>query len=838
MDPATMSMIMGVLDKAKADDKRLEQKGREGLNTAANVGSFAGDLLVASANRPDDQPDVKGAIKGGALSGASKGFQSGGIFGALAGAIGGAGVAGLSTAQNRQDFEETKKIDFEQMMNDSTSLPFVGYAEEGGISGLEVDVELAPVQAEKGENVMLGDFSITDVKADKSHEEMESSDVTDILPKGSVIFSNDEGSEIRRDDIEDEMNLIAYKPIYYEDGDNSKTGRTERVLFTDLYKDDEDSLSPAELAKRIKKKYPTSDNEKDIFTNETNRQNKESRAAYLGRLIRLQEGNKIEKGKPSMEQEYVPSFAAGGTVGSEPPVSSENMPILKSVLKDEYGLEIGDVDRETLRIINSQINKQKGNRGGVDLKTLVSGVVSMDEISSPVGRAMRSKQNNTSQVSERLSGVQQVSPGEDRFQYVTLDPTDPYGRGPKMPSSPTAAVRGGRTTTPLEMLDKDGINQYVESINQNPERLIKDVADGKVSKSDLNKLKALGDPDINRRIDETYAKLGDRLDRLDAQNRNNKIKQLRRSGDAFRRKRGLNALRFGSAAAGTLMQSNREDPALKQTGDLSEMYADTPESIIAEQENQARASIAARANQLENMGASASQIANSQAAAQFEVQKTVNRIRSQFEMQRANNRSSRAQVRQNVQNYNNEKITQARNAERTNQNQAIADLFGAQGNYFERAERIGDQELGYENAIDREYNTNEQNMFQNRLNAESSELNTDINAANLDKRHQSLQDFINYQKNNPTPNPDIPVEKIGKSDLDRGDDMNRGSYYDPFARVSRPIQQPPLIEPQISLPPILEDRRVPEINVEPILPIPENLQEEDEEPFGQIEGSI
>lgn len=738
MDPATLSLIKGVIDEGKANNKEQWDNARGVVGTALDVGGFAGDLAVGNANKPDDQPDVRQAAVGGAASGAAKGFKSGGIFGALAGALGGAASAGLSTAKHRQDFEETQERDFEQMMNDATRMPFVGYAQEGGVSGLEIDAEIIPIQAELGENVMLKDFSITDVKADKSHDESEKGDVSDVLPKGSVVFSSDEGSLIYKDKIDDDSNLIAYKPVYYEDGDKSKTGKTERVLFTDLYKDNEDALTPAELAKRIKKLYPTVDNDKDIFALNTNEQNKESRAAYLGRLIALQEKRKLDKGKPSMEQEYIPEFRGGGVVGSDedPPElyrgllptnlrGSGNGP---SMMPDLIGP--GDTEGALLPEASVKADRpwpvdwERAEKGAQRLPTDDRKV---DPSGSLIGR---------------VRSLQHTPPSE------------------LMPNTPVSiSERGGRSTTPVSLLPQDQAKSYVASVSQNPEQLLKDVADGKVSKRDLQEIKALGDPRISKAIDDMFSKLGGRIDQMEKRNSKNRVDQLRRANNAFRKKRGYNALRFGSAAAGVLGQSNREDPVTKSAGDVAEMFADTPESIIATQENQARAGATANTEQLENMGASASQIMANNASANSAIQDTISRVRGQFEMQRANNRSRRAQLQNKVENFNKASRIKAGNAERTNQNQAIADLFGASGNYFERAERISDQELTYENAVDREFNQNDQVLFNDELEMGSNKLGYEMNNIYGQKRVDALNNQARAQREDAQYNRENRVRK-------------------------------------------------------------------------------
>src|SRR5690606_18549461 len=114
------------------------------------------------------------------------------------------------------------------------------------------EVELTPIQTEKGEIAVLEDTTISEVKSDDVHDNMDDEDITDILPAGSWIFSD--SVKVKK---EDANVIFGYSQPLYEETSN-KT-KVEEINFNQLFEEDEDELSTAELALRIKKKFPIND---------------------------------------------------------------------------------------------------------------------------------------------------------------------------------------------------------------------------------------------------------------------------------------------------------------------------------------------------------------------------------------------------------------------------------------------------------------------------------------------------------------------------------------------------------------------------------------------------
>ena len=155
------------------------------------------------------------------------------------------------------------------LQNYTTSPSIIPIYQDGG------EVELTPIQTEKGEIAVLEDTTISEVKSDDVHDNMDDEDITDILPAGSWIFSD--SVKVKK---EDANVIFGYsQPLYEETANKTKV---EEINFNQLFKENEDELSTAELALRIKNKFPVNDVEKgNLLTNAANTENKISRQPYL-----------------------------------------------------------------------------------------------------------------------------------------------------------------------------------------------------------------------------------------------------------------------------------------------------------------------------------------------------------------------------------------------------------------------------------------------------------------------------------------------------------------------------------------------------------------------------
>lgn len=205
------------------------------------------------------------------------------------------------------------------LQNYRTSPSIIPIYQDGG------EVELTPIQTEKGEIAVLEDTTISEVKSDDVHDNMDDEDITDILPVGSWIFSDN--VKVKKEDADV---IFGYSQPLYEETSN-KT-KVEEINFNQLFKENEDELSAAELALRIKKKFPINDVEEgNLLTNAANTENRISRQPYLEVLKMITElhtddnlmgvaqfkkGGKV-KSKKAKYSRKVQSFDGSGGVDSD-----------------------------------------------------------------------------------------------------------------------------------------------------------------------------------------------------------------------------------------------------------------------------------------------------------------------------------------------------------------------------------------------------------------------------------------------------------------------------------------------------------------------------------------
>lgn len=198
------------------------------------------------------------------------------------------------------------------MLSETTKTPIFA---DGGMVG---NGALQPIQAERvgkqPEMILHPNGMITATTATKRHAQMDDSEVTDILPEGSFIFSADKSMGIRKKDAADV--LIGIKSYPYQEGQKAKA--PEAITMDNLWKGKNKNLTPAELAEIIKKKYNILNYEElagypnDIFVDQTNKENLQSRMPYLANLVRMNEERRVQKtGETS---QVLPSFKHGGSV--------------------------------------------------------------------------------------------------------------------------------------------------------------------------------------------------------------------------------------------------------------------------------------------------------------------------------------------------------------------------------------------------------------------------------------------------------------------------------------------------------------------------------------------
>lgn len=186
---------------------------------------------------------------------------------------------------------------FDSMFKDLKHL-VTGKYQEGG----DVEEEPQVIQAEKGEEIAFPDYTLTPVKAKKRHKNMSDDDATDIVPPGSYIFSRDKNMKLKKKDA-DEISF-GFGPMQYKENEAGKAPREE--LFSEIFRRKEEL--PANISKRIRSIYPTTERKGDSFASLAIQENKTSRVPYVEALKAMSEMKKDPKNKEN--------FQFGGTTFS------------------------------------------------------------------------------------------------------------------------------------------------------------------------------------------------------------------------------------------------------------------------------------------------------------------------------------------------------------------------------------------------------------------------------------------------------------------------------------------------------------------------------------------
>lgn len=178
------------------------------------------------------------------------------------------------------------------------------YYQEGG--EVEQGPAMIPIQTEKGEVFIHLDGSITPVNAKTTHKRMDEDEVTDVVPEGTYVTSNDK--KIRMTAKEAEDIVMGVKALPYEEF--KKGVLPEETLFSEIFGNSK-KLTPAEMTQKILRKFPTMDrsttwDKNDIFTEITNKENMNNRLPWLEQVILF---NESRRGKQPARE-----FKQGGPV--------------------------------------------------------------------------------------------------------------------------------------------------------------------------------------------------------------------------------------------------------------------------------------------------------------------------------------------------------------------------------------------------------------------------------------------------------------------------------------------------------------------------------------------
>lgn len=253
-------------------------------NTPKDPGMAAGALGALGAMGTTMANIKKPDVGLGALSGAATGAGYGAMFGPVGMAVGAVvgGIGGLvSTGINRSKYDEAKLSAEKGKIRAATVFGSdIGEFEGGGNVGGE-EGGLTPIQTSKGETITLIDGSIYKTKSTKTHKQMPSGLITDILPPDAYVASASKKiSKAKADKM-----ILGYDTIEYtEEGNSSMPNKN---TLGDMMS--KKTMTSAELMLIIKNKFPTNDLEMDPFARRAKVANLKSRLPYINAIIAASE---------------------------------------------------------------------------------------------------------------------------------------------------------------------------------------------------------------------------------------------------------------------------------------------------------------------------------------------------------------------------------------------------------------------------------------------------------------------------------------------------------------------------------------------------------------------
>lgn len=263
-------------DALSPEAKKLYDSAMNTTSSLTDVGAVLGGTMSAMANIPGEEPNIFNSVLGGALTGIG-----GGPLGIAAGALSG----GLSSAARYQDYINQQAYSTPDVTKKGVSPN--AFMEEGGAT------PFTKVQTEKGEVILLPNGTLVDVLAVRPHSKEKKDKVTDMLMEGSYVFSHKLQLDTRK--LSDKEDILAQFPGVYSEQGNAPM---EEFRLTDIL--GKKKMSFADAVKLIRKKIPTQDASKDIFVEQSNAMNKETRIPYLMKLMEMQEIKKSKKKSPKM----------------------------------------------------------------------------------------------------------------------------------------------------------------------------------------------------------------------------------------------------------------------------------------------------------------------------------------------------------------------------------------------------------------------------------------------------------------------------------------------------------------------------------------------------------
>lgn len=604
-------------------------QSKDNINSTLNL---AGNALLGGSITGEPNP-MQGAL-GGALSG----FTTGGVPGALLGTIGGF----LTAGQARSDYEKMIDDQKNRYMLDRKFMPEM--AAKGGLFG-------DAIQAEDGENLVLPTLEISDVKAKKKHKEMDASEVTDVVPDGTLIFSDQK-----------KYNAQKYKDFtlseaisYYDD---KETYDFKGLKVGDILGDEE--MTYADAINKVKKYYPTSD-EETLIAEETNKANLAARKPIVEFLFGLQGG-----AKPEEMNKKVPKAAGGwGDILKRLGLEDPEDPFKKP------GMTMFNDPNSLLKNFSNSSNAT----GILPAKQQIATPLNQTDPTGPTDPLLVNGNNVATLPQRTIAPVtsQPTIPSLGNFPYdTTMDPnqnvvpqTDP----------------NGQTNPVLNKLGNSLGNPQRNAVGNNP---------------------AAAEPAAGDTLEQMMAKIRSTLNRQKGDVNDRYATDKNTIQTLIDGKNTNNALQLGNQILFNGLQSGYSNPALESTSLIEDQFRGTPGAVIDQQAQSIAAGSNSVVQALAASGLSPGEIASYASKTTDSVIDAQGNLRSNaLAAERALNTQKIGEFRNVIQN-NNQRMADSENHLTDFNNKKIANVGSFVNSYLTNKDGIRDTkyELTTKNAND------------------------------------------------------------------------------------------------------------------------------------------
>lgn len=499
-------------------------QAKDNINSTLN---FAGNALLGGSITGEPNPAQ------GALGGALSGLTTGGVPGALLGAVGGF----LTAGQARSDYEKMMEDQRNRYMLDRKFMPEM--AAKGGLFG-------DAIQAEDGENLVLPTLEISDVKAKKKHKDMDADEVTDVVPEGTLIFSDQK-----------KYNGKKYKDFklseaisYYDDKEQYDF---KGLKVGDILGDEE--LTYAEAINKVKKYYPTSP-EETLIAEETNRANLEARKPIIEFLFALQGG-----AKPEEMSKKVPK-AAGGWGD-----------ILKRLGLDEEDPSLKKPGMTTFNdpnaILNNYSTSVTPKPSIATLGNQIAAPLNQTDPTAPTDPSFTGN-NVTGLPARPIAPITPIAPTATQPPPPSASGTFPYNT--TMDPNQVVVPQTDPNAVPTDPRLING-NNVTPSVNGQP-------ANAQTPATNPNAAPAAGDT-----LEQMMAKIRSTLNRQKGDVNDRYATDKNTIQTLVDGKNTNNALQLGNQILFNGLQSGYSNPALESTSLIEDQYRGTPGAVIDQQAN-------------------------------------------------------------------------------------------------------------------------------------------------------------------------------------------------------------------------------------------------------------